>query len=259
MSAACRHPIGLGLWLGLMLALAQPFGARAAEAPEPPPVERVQVDAPFIELHTGPGRGFPVFHVATRHEWVEITLRHTDWYKVRTATGQQGWVSREEIAATLTEGGSRKTFGDAVLADYLKRRVEAGVGVGRLHGDPLFKFWSAVRVSDTLSIEGSMSQAQGRFASTDLWSVQVHAEPWSDQRLSPFVGVGLGHFRNVPNQSLVDNTTTSVKMADLTAGARWHLGERFVLRADYTIHTAFLSDQRSSDYRAATLGLSFFF
>jgi len=36
-------------------------------------------------------------------------------------------------------------------------------------------------------------------------------------------------------------------------------GERFVLRADYSIYTAFLNDTRSGEYRALTGGLSFFF
>ena len=46
---------------------------------------------------TGPGRGYPVFFVAARDEWVEIELRHTDWYKVRTAGGKLGWVHRSQL------------------------------------------------------------------------------------------------------------------------------------------------------------------
>ena len=32
-----------------------------------------------------------------------------------------------------------------------------------------------------------------------------------------------------------------------------------MLRADYTIYTAFIEDTRSAEYRAITLGISFFF
>jgi hypothetical protein len=32
-----------------------------------------------------------------------------------------------------------------------------------------------------------------------------------------------------------------------------------MLRADYAIYTAFVSDARSTEYRAVTAGLSFFF
>ena len=48
-------------------------------------------------------------------------------------------------------------------------------------------------------------------------------------------------------------------MAHAIVGARYHLSERFVLRADWAIYTAFVSDQRSTEYRAVTAGVSFFF
>jgi len=42
-------------------------------------------------------------------------------------------------------------------------------------------------------------------------------------------------------------------------GLRYYLTERFVMSADYSLYTAFISDQRSTEYKAWTLGLSFFF
>jgi len=56
--------------------------------------ERVLVADPYLELHTGPGRGYPIFDIAERGERVEILKRHTDWFKVRTARGREGRVSR---------------------------------------------------------------------------------------------------------------------------------------------------------------------
>jgi len=35
--------------------------------------------------------------------------------------------------------------------------------------------------------------------------------------------------------------------------------DALVARLDYTIYTAYLADTRSGEYRATTLGLSFFF
>ena len=80
-----------------------------------------------------------------------------------------------------------------------------------------------------------------------------------DQRLSPFLGIGIGRFRNFPNQSLVGATDTDANLANATVGVRYYLTERFVLRADYTLYTAFVSDQRSQEFRAVSAGLSFFF
>ncbi len=222
-------------------------------------VERVQVTDPFIELHTFPGRGYPVFFVAARGEWIAIELRHTDWYKVRTSGGKEGWVRREQLQTTLAESGLQQAFPEVAFNDYLSRRVELGAGYGRFHGEPLIKFWLSYRLSDTLSIESTLGQVQGVFSGSSLWHVNLQAEPWSDQRFSPFAGIGIGRFKNVPNQSLVSFQTTDARLADAIVGARWHLTDRFMIRADYAIYTAFVSDQRSTEYRAATAGISFFF
>ena len=222
-------------------------------------IERVQVTDPFIELHTFPGRGYPIFFVAARGEWIAIELRHTDWYKVRTAGGKVGWVTRAQLQTTLAENGLQQRFADVAYDDYLARRVELGAAYGRFHQEPMIKFWLSYRLSDTLSIEWTLGQVQGVFSGTTLWHANLQAEPWSDQRFSPFAGIGIGQFKNVPNQSLVSFQTTNARLADAIVGARYHLTDRFMIRADYAIYTAFVSDQRSTEYRAATLGLSFFF
>ena len=218
---------------------------------------------PYLEMRTGPGRGFPVTHVAERHEWVVIELRATDWYKVRTAsdTGNDkaGWVHRRQLQSTLTEAGVSKSFRDTALDDYLTRRVQLGAGLGRFRSEPIQKLWASYRLSDALSLEGTVAQVQGVFSGTDLWHINLLAEPWSDQRWSPFLGIGVGRFRNFPNQSLVGATDTNANLANATVGVRWYLSERFVLRADWTLYTAFVSDLRAQEFRAVTAGISFFF
>jgi hypothetical protein len=236
--------IALACWLGCV-------PARAAE--------RLQVADPYLELRTGPGRGYPIHHVAARKEWVEIELRHTDWFKLRTENGKEGWVHRNQLATTLTEAGGQKTFRDIALDDYLARRVEMGAAWGRFRSEPMLKFWTGYRMSDTLSAELTLGQVQGLFSGTNFWHLNLQTEPWSDQRLSPFFALGVGKFKNLPNQSLVGAVPVNAKLANATLGLRYHISERFVLRADYSLYTAFVADTRTSEFRAFTAGLSFFF
>lgn len=250
------RPLSLILVLLWAAVLATAAPARAQDGLK---VERVQVTDPYIELRTGPGRGYPVFFVAARSEWIQIELRYTDWYKVRTAGDKVGWVNRKQLESTLTEAGGQKTFRDLVLDDYLGRRVQMGAAWGRFKSEPMLKLWASYKLSDTLSIEGDLGQVQGIFSGTDFWHFNLIAEPWSDRRLSPFIGVGFGKFRNFPNQSLVNAVLTDAKLANAGIGVRYHLTDRFVVRADYSIYTAFLGDTRSAEYRAFTAGLSFFF
>ena len=235
----------------------------AATRPPPKPRSRkselVQIADPYIEMRTGPGRGYPIFFVAPRSDWVEIELRHTDWFRVRTEDDKVGWVSRQQLESTLTAAGGTKSFRDVLLDDYLTRRVQLGAAWGHFKSEPMLKVWTNYRLSDTLSIEGTFGQVQGVFSGTNLWHVDLVIEPWSDKRLSPFFAVGLGKFKNFPNLSLIGAKTTDAKLGAARFGARYYLSERFVLSADYAFYTAFLNDQRSTEYRAWTAGLSFFF
>ena len=219
----------------------------------------MQIADPYIELRTGPGRGYPIYFVAPRNQWIEIELRHTDWFRVRTEDDKVGWVSRQQLESTLTAAGGTKTFRDVLLDDYLTRRVQLGAAWGHFKSEPMLKIWTNYRLSDTLSIEATYGQVQGVFSGTDLWHLDVMIEPWSDKRVSPFFAVGLGKFKNFPNLSLIGATTTDAKLGAARIGVRYYLTERFVMSADYAFYTAFLNDQRSAEYRAWTAGLSFFF
>ena len=239
--------------------------APAVAATRPPPKPRskkselVQIADPYIELRTGPGRGYPIYFVAPRNQWIEIELRHTDWFRVRTEDDKVGWVSRQQLESTLTAAGGTKTFRDVLLDDYLTRKVQLGAAWGHFKSEPMLKIWTNYRLSDTLSIEATYGQVQGVFSGTDLWHIDVMIEPWSDKRLSPFFAVGLGKFKNFPNLSLIGAATTDAKLGAARLGVRYYLTERFVMSADYAFYTAFLNDQRSAEYRAWTAGLSFFF
>lgn len=52
---------------------------------------------------------------------------------------------------------------------------------------------------------------------------------------------------------------TDANLGNGGVGLRWYISDRFVARADWTLYTAFVSDTRSLEYRAWSLGLSFFF
>ena len=62
---------------------------------------QVFVTAPYLELHTGPGRGYPVTQVVARDESVDILKRRTDWFKVRTSRGVEGWASYKDMLTVV--------------------------------------------------------------------------------------------------------------------------------------------------------------
>ena len=254
-AARCARWLLCALALGTAAALAQTDARPAVAADD----EQLQVAEPYLELHTGPGRGYPVFFVVERGRFIHVELRQTDWFRVRAAGGQVGWVQRKQLESTLTAAGGNKTFRDLLLDDYLGRKVEFAASVGRFKGEPMLKLGLNVRLADTVGVELAGGQVQGVFSGSDFWHISVQSEPWSDRRLSQFFSVGLGKFRNIPNSSLVSAITTDAKLAQATAGVRWSLSDRFVAKRDFTLYTAFVSDTRSTEYRSVSAGLGFFF
>lgn len=257
-ASTCRALVSsiVALWCAVAALIAASPSARAADAPAE---ERLRVADPFLELHTGPGRGFPIFFVVSRDEFVVVQLRSTDWYRVRTDGGKEGWVHRSQLANTFTEAGVQKTFRDIALDDYLARRVQLGAAWGKFKTEPMLKLWTSYRFSETLSVEATAGQVQGLFSGTNIWHVNLVSEPLSDKRLSPFFSIGVGKFKNLPNQTLVSAIPTDAKLSNASIGARYYLTDRFILRADYTLYTAFVGDTRTGEYRAKTIGLAFFF
>ena len=251
------RPLQVLRCLALLLVLAG-AGPIARAADDVPP-ERLQVSDPFLELRTGPGRGYPVFYVVERAQWVVIELRRTDWYRVRAEGGQVGWVQRQQLETTLTEAGSSKTFRDVLLDDYLGRKLEFSGAWGRFKGEPELRLGLQYRLADVVGAEVTVGQVQGLFSGTDFWHISLVSEPWSDRRFSPYFALGLGKFKNIPNNSLVDARPTDAKLAHASLGLRWHLSERFTARLDWTLYTAFVADTRSIEYRSITAGLGFFF
>jgi len=249
--------------LAVPLARAQDAVAASAAPQAKPPsddgLQRVQVADPYVEIRTGPGRGFPITNVAKKTEWLVIEIRHTDWFKVRTEAGKEGWVDRVQMENTLTEAGAKTSFRDVLVDDYLRRRVEFGGAWGHFSSDPVLKLWTSYNVTEIFAIEGAVGQVQGSYSGTNFWQIDLLAQPWADKRLEPFFGIGVGRIQNVPNASLVSAVTTNSNMANAMIGLRYHLGERFIARVDWTEYTSLVSANRTDQYHAVTAGLSFFF
>lgn len=240
--------------------------AQAGMAPSPnegaaAKVARVRVTGPYIDLRSGPGRGYPIFYAAERGEWVVIELRHTDWFKVRTPRGTTGWVSREQMKQTVTEDGVPFELADPTLQDWLNRRFDVGAGYGATPKGTksMARVWLGWRFTDTLSLDLNYGDVQTNTSTSSVWTASLLAEPWSDKRLSPFVGVGVGRFDYKPNQTLVNSTPLDGNLGVFTLGARYFLSGRVALRVDYSRYAVFVSDSDYKNYSAGTVGLSLHF
>ena len=105
---------------------------------------QVFVRQPYLELHTGPGRGYPVFHAVPRDESVDVLFRRTDWFKVRTERGVEGWASQREMLLTVRADGAPFTFDLGDRAGFTAHRYELGMFAGAYGGANLISgYYSA--------------------------------------------------------------------------------------------------------------------
>lgn len=221
--------------------------------------ERVLVADPYLELHTGPGRAYPIFDIAERGERVEILKRHTDWFKVRTARDKEGWVSRAQMEATLTEAGERKTFRDVLFDDYLARRMEFGFSFGSLNHDPLLSAYAGYRLHENFVVELTIAQSAGDFSTTSLYYVSLVSQPFPDLRWSPFLALGAGRFTNTPKSTLVSGVETKGDLANAAIGLRYYVTRQFFVRVEAKKHVALIDYNRTDDYTELSAGAAFFF
>jgi uncharacterized protein YgiM (DUF1202 family) len=115
------------LWLSSRMPILFLLGAMIpATAAEDAPVfagkegEVVTVTASYIDIHTGPGRGYPVFHAVAKHEALRLLKSRTDWYKVVTIDGETGWVPRAKLKDALTTDGATLEVSASDLRDPQK-------------------------------------------------------------------------------------------------------------------------------------------
>ncbi len=221
--------------------------------------QQVKIVEPYIELHTGPGRGFPIFHIEKRGQWITLIKRKTDWYLINTNANKQGWVKRSQLELTVTEAGHTKTFRDVLVDDYLKRRLELGVAGGKMKGETTQSIRVDYQLSPYFATELSITQVSGSFTTSEIYSLHLLSQPFPKWRISPFFNLGIGRFKDVPRSTLVDAKTTDSTTAIAGAGTRIYITRRFLMRFDYRMYVILIDDDRTKEMSEFSGGLSFFF
>jgi uncharacterized protein YgiM (DUF1202 family) len=242
--------------VGLILILALGFIAEASARHDS---LRVVIDDPFIELHTGPGRGYPIFFVAERGEQVEVIKRRTDWYLVGVERGEEGWVHLEQLLRTFDLDGQAFDAPEPSLADYSDRRWEVGALYGDFGGANVISAYGAFGLTRNLSFELGVSQALGRFSDSVLVNVNVVHLMFPERRASPFFTLGAGSIKTSPKATLVEAIDRRDSVAHAGFGIRTYLSRRFVFRAEYKTYVVFTSRDDNEEIREWKAGFSFFF
>ncbi len=217
------------------------------------------VAEPFLELHTGPGRGFPVFHVVDKGEQIAVVKRRTDWFQVRTIKGLEGWVSLEKMAGTLDTAGRPSSLDDATADDFFGRRWEVALAFGDLDGASVISVIGAYRLTRNLSAELQFGDLSGGFSDGWLTTVALVHQPFPEWKVSPFAALGTGIIHLQPKATLVSAEDRTDQVGQVGLGARINVSKRFMFRAEYNSYLTFTSRDDNEELDEWKAGFAFFF
>jgi hypothetical protein len=215
------------------------------------------VTEPYLEMHSGPGRGFPIVYVIGRDELVTVLYSRTDWYKVRAPNGNEGWVRRTDLSRTLLESGDPAPI--PPYPDFASHRWELGAGYGVYNRENLVTAYTDFSLTSSLDAELVVQQAFGtidnRYIAT-LGMRHTFIPEW--KWFSPTAGIGGGYQYiqdRVPPAPLQATNT----MAYVSLGARGFITRRFLWRVDWRHYVVFNDLNVYEDLEEWKFGLAVFF
>jgi hypothetical protein len=217
------------------------------------------VAQPYLELHTGPGRGYPVAQVVGRGDSVDVLMRRTEWFKVRTERGIEGWAYERDLLLTTLADGTPFHINLGDRAGFTSHRWEAGVFAGAYAGATLISAYSALSLTDHLKVELALSQFLGNVSNGYLVDFGLNHVVMPEWRFSPFVTLGGGYERVEPKVTLAAPQDSHNQTAYVGAGARYYYTRRFFIRAEYRHHIVFTSTDNNEAKEEWKLGFAFFY
>jgi hypothetical protein len=221
--------------------------------------QQVLVAEPFIEFHTGPGRGYPVFHIVEKNEKITIIKKKTQWYKVKSSTKKLGWVHENNMNKTLNiEGGNYKT-GTSDQKEFVNRDFEAGVLGGDFGGATTMSLYGGWNWTPNISTELAFSQAVGNVSEIQYVSMSIMHQPFPEWRVSPYAKIGGGIILTKPNATLILTEDRQDEMLHAGVGVRFYISRQFFIRAEYNSHTILTSRNDNDEVEEWKLGFSVFF
>jgi opacity protein-like surface antigen len=239
----------------LVISISSALGAPALAARYQP---EVVVSDPFIELHTGPGRGYPIFYVAAQGDRIQILKERTEWYKVRTPRGKEGWVNVAEMRSTLDLDGNAIEFPAHDIGDFESRRFDVGFAGGDFDGAALLSVRGAFAWTSTLSTELTVSQILGDYSDGYMGTAAIVMAPFPNWRISPYFSIGSGVVHIEPQTTVVQTEDRTDEIVHAGIGANIYLSRRFILRMEYKRHTVLTSRDDNQEIDEWKAGFSVF-
>lgn len=214
---------------------------------------------PYIDMHTGPGRGYPVFYVAGAGDEIVVLKRRTDWFKIAGPRDKKGWVHIDQLRRTLDLDGEPVNFGLIGVEQFSKRRWETGVTGGDLDGARTLSAYLGYAINPYVTLQVEATQILGDFSDGLMGTGNILMYPFPNWRISPYFTIGTGVIWTSPQTTVVQAEDRRDEIVHAGAGANLYLSDRFILRFEYKRHTVLTSRDDNDEINQWKAGFSIFF
>ena len=214
---------------------------------------------PYIELHTQPGRSYPVFYIAERGESVELLKQRTDWIKVRNQRGIEGWVHIDEIGRTVNDAGDALGLHSPNLESFANREWEFGVMLGDFDSSDAITAYGGWQFTRNLSVEMAATENFGNFSDGSMVTASIVHQMFPQWRYSPFLTIGGGVRETRPRSTLVGTEDRTDNVASVGGGMRIYLTRKLILRLQYKHYVVMTDRDDDEEVNEWKIGISAFY
>ena len=219
----------------------------------------VTVVEPYIEMHTGPGRGYPVFHVVAAGDQINILKQRTSWFLIET-TGRrtkQGWVRFKDMNETAADEDDIGTvYASFPGYDREERKWLWNASGGDFGGAASISASVGYHLTKNIQINVEGTQILGDFSDGKMVNASVMHYPFPDWRISPYFQIGAGILQTEPSATLVQAEDRTDNTLLVGGGLSIHLNQRFNFFMDFRRHTVLTSRDQNEEIDQWKLGIN---
>lgn len=217
----------------------------------------VKVIDPYLDLHTGPGRGYPVIYVVEKDEIISVVRRRTTWYLISDRKGKTGWATRESLARTLSDQNMPVALPETRHGDFLNHKFRLGFTVGKQENSDLVSGIAGFRLSKRMGAEVEYGQIFAEKYDGYQRAFNLILEPTDRWSFTPFISAGIGK-QDTELKKPQPGKGPSDDFQSYGAGINMYIGFNFVLRGEYR-NVTLLKDNDTVSNAVWRLGFSSFF
>jgi hypothetical protein len=195
----------------------------------------------YLELHSGPGRGYPIFHVIEQGQTVKVHTRRTNWFYVSDRRNRQGWVKQEGLARTLAPTGLPAALPDTQHGDFLAQQGRVGFSIGLQEKAETASVMAGFRLLNWAGIEIEYGELFEKEYDGVSYGGSFIIEPFQlldmtgDWALTPFISKGIGKQKWTRKlKATIGPKNSFGNDYEFTGvGFNYYIGYSFVVRGEY--------------------------